>query len=147
MQLALFDTAPTLPSITLPLARISPTNPRVLHTQDCYFETIIDKVWRLEIGIGRNSAGYHHADSHMTGWSGHAAPVFVSPITQPDFATAHHCAWQAMIERLTRELTGANYSHLSDGQKATLRTMIDRATEAQAGIKPGQQEWPQQQAA
>ena len=132
MQLALFDIAPAQPTVDLPLARPLPANPRVLHTQDCYFETIVDKAWRLEIGIGRNSAGYHHADSHMTGWSGHAAPVFVGPNPQPDFATARHAAWQSLIDRLTRELTGPNYSHLSDGQKATLRAMIERGIEAAA---------------
>jgi len=146
-QLALFATAPDQPTATLPLARPLPANPCVLHMQDCYFETIVDKAWRLEIGIGRNAAGYHHTDCHMTGWAGHAAPVFTGTAPLPDFATAHHAAWQSLIQRLDAELTGQNSAHLSPGQKATLRTMIERAIEAQAGIKPGQQEWPQQQAA
>lgn len=143
-QLALFDIAPAQPTATLPLARISPTNPRALRTQDCYFETITDKGWRMEIGIGCDAIGYHHSDCHITGWSGHAGPVHAGPNPLRDFATARHAAWQSLIDRLARELTGPNYSHLSDGQKATLRTMIERAIEAQAGINHGQQEWPQQ---
>ncbi len=148
-QLALFDPAPAeMTAITLPIARPNPTNQAVMHTQDCYYETAQDhNHWRIEIAIGRNPAGYHHTDCHLTGWSGHAAPVFVSANPKPDFATAHHAAWQSLIERLDGELTGPNQLHLSPGQKATLRTMIERAIEAQAGIKPGQQEWPQQQAA
>lgn len=146
-QLALFDQSNQVISDDLPIARLNPTNPRALHTQDCYFETITDKGWRMEIAIGRSAAGYHSTPSHYTGWSGELSPVFVRAVAHDNFASAHYAAWQALIDKIGRELTGQNHSHLSDGQKQVMRNMIERAIEAQAGIKPGKQEWPQHQAA
>lgn len=146
-QLALFDQSTAAASADLPVARLNPTNPCALHTQDCYFETITDKGWRMEIAIGRSAAGYHSAPSHYTGWSGSMSPVFVRTTAHDNFARAHHAAWQTLIDKIGRELTGQNHRHLSDGQKQVMRDMIERAIEAQAGIKPGKQEWPQHQAA
>lgn len=121
-QLALFDPAPAeMAAITLPIARLNPTNQAVMHTQDCYYETVQDhNHWRIEIAIGRSAQGYHAAPSHATGWSGNLSPVFIRTTAHANFATAHYAAWQSLIER---------------------------AIKAQFGIKPGKQEWPQQQAA